>query len=321
MPKSSPNEVSSREMYHQTQLNNIRSLPLWTALVTPFTEQNTIDFDALAAIAKEQAQAGNGILLLGSTGEGLALTESEQLSIVEFICELALDTAIMVAVGGYNLPNQQQWIERCNKLPIDAYLLGSPLYAKPGSAGQIQWFKSLLDTAQVPCMLYNVPSRSGVDITIDCLQELQNHPNCWALKEASGDLNQFLSYQLHCPNIDLFSGEDAMMPFLAKAGVKGLVSVCANAWPSATRCYVDLCLQGDDNSLYSVWYQAIDALFQVANPIAVKVLMYQQQQISNPLLRPPLTHLELSSSEALKQANEAITLWFEQNQKLNYVGE
>jgi len=90
------------------------AFPLWTALITPFLENNLIDFTSLKKIATAQAQAGNGLLLLGSTGEGLALTSAEQLSIVEFVCDLQLNTPLMVAVGGYNLPAHINWIHRCN---------------------------------------------------------------------------------------------------------------------------------------------------------------------------------------------------------------
>ena len=126
---------------------------LWTALVTPFTENNSIDFDSLAVIAAKQAAAGNGIVLLGSTGEGLALTLVEKTEIVEFICQLKLNIPLMVAVGGYNLPEQIAWVEQCNQYPIEAFLLGTPVYAKPGVVGQTQWFERLLNTAKYPCML------------------------------------------------------------------------------------------------------------------------------------------------------------------------
>jgi len=197
---------------------SIDTCSLWTALITPFLENDQIDFVSLKKIAIAQAKAGNGLLLLGSTGEGLALNSNEQLSVVEFVCDLQLNIPLMVAVGGYNLPEQISWINRCNSLNIDNYLLGSPLYAKPGAVGQTQWFEALLNAAKFPCMLYNVPSRSGVEIPISTVQSLQDHPNCWAMKEASGDLNKFLHYRQSCPNIDLYSGEDAMLPYLVPAG-------------------------------------------------------------------------------------------------------
>ena len=308
-------------MNQNFQHKNLSRYPVWTALVTPFDENNAIDYQSLAKIAKQQADVGNGILLLGSTGEGLALTEAEKFSIVEYVCQLKLNTAIMVAVSGYQLEQQQTWIKRCNQLEIDAYLLASPMYAKPGPVGQTLWFKSLLDSAQRPCMLYNVPSRTGIEIAVTCLQQLQDHPNCWALKEASGDLAKFINYHQQCPYVELFSGEDAMMPYLVNAGVKGLVSVCANAWPEATSSYVQLCLSGGDESLASVWKSAVDALFQVANPVPVKVLMHENGHLNTPFLRPPLTHQELPANHGLLNVQQSVETWLnsQNNQQQNLV--
>jgi len=321
MPLSSPNEMSSRAMNQNTKFECLNQTSLWTALITPLSISGEIDFASLENIANAQAQAGNGLVLLGSTGEGLALTSQEQLNIVEFICQLSLDVPLMVAVGGYNLAEQINWIKCCNQLPIAAFLLGSPIYTKPGPVGQTQWFSALLDAAQLPCMLYNVPSRSGVDIPISTLQAVQNHQNCWALKEASGDLNQFLTYRQHCPNISLFSGEDAMMPYLAIAGVKGLVSVCSNAWPKETKLYVELSLQGDTQTLFPLWNNAVDSLFQVASPIPVKVLMSEKQVINTPYLRAPLTHLELTDNNSLLMSDKLISQWFVENQTKESIRE
>ena len=316
--QSSKNTLSSIDIHSQNidsydrKRTSLEGFPLWTALVTPFYDNNHIDFDSLKKIATAQAQAGNGLLLLGSTGEGLALTSAEQLSIVEFVCDLQLNAPLMIAVGGYNLPEQLHWINQCNQLSIDCFLLGSPLYAKPGALGQTQWFSALLDAANFPCMLYNVPSRSGVEIPISTVQNLQNHPNCWAMKEASGDLNKFLKYREACANIALFSGEDAMLPYLVPAGAKGLVSVCANAWPQATNTYVQLCLSGQTSYMFPLWNQAVEALFSVANPIPVKVLMQQQKNIKTAMLRPPLTHLELTDQSELLVFDAQITQWLAQ---------
>ena len=300
---------------------NIPQCSLWTALITPFSEQGHIDFDSLAQAATRQANAGNGIVLLGSTGEGLALSAQEQLSIVEYVCQLNLTAPLMVAVGGYNLAEQVQWIERCNQLPIHAYLLGTPIYAKPGPVGQTQWFTALLDAANFPCMLYNVPSRSGVEIPLTTMVAVQEHQNCWAMKEASGDLNKFLAYREKCPDVALFSGEDAMMPYLASAGAQGLVSVCANAWPAATHRYVELCLAGQNQGLFPLWQNAVDALFQAANPIPVKVLMALQGEISHPQLRAPLTHFELAANHGLLEQNQLINQWYVQQLADHAVGE
>jgi 4-hydroxy-tetrahydrodipicolinate synthase len=289
--------------------NNINHCCLWTALITPFDAQGQIQLNDLRHIAQSQADAGNGILLLGSTGEGLALTYQEKQLIVQTICAMALAVPIMVAVGGHHLAEQVRWVTWCNEQPIDAYLLSTPLYAKPGIIGQNHWFGALLDAANLPCMLYNVPSRSAVAIPIETVQQLQHHQNCWGMKEASGDLAQFLAYRQACPSLVLFCGDDGLLPYLVCAGAHGLVSVCSNAWPEASHRYVNMALQGDAAQQLLVWRQATASLFTQANPIPVKVLMHLQQEITEPLLRAPLTHLELTNTDAIIQADQQITDW------------
>jgi 4-hydroxy-tetrahydrodipicolinate synthase len=297
------------------QINSSVSLhncSLWTALVTPFDEQGNIIIDDLRHVATAQAEAGNGIVLLGSTGEGLALTLAEKKLIVETVCQMNLSVPLMVAVGGFNLSEQIQWVQYCNTQPIDGYLLGTPLYAKPGPVGQTQWFSALLDAAAFPCMLYNVPSRSCVEIPVQTMAQLQHHKNCWAMKEASGDINKFLAYRKACPSVAMFSGEDGLLPYLVPAGAKGLVSVCSNAWPEATNLYVKKALVGETKDLFPVWQTAISSLFEVANPIPVKVLMNAQQEILTPVLRAPLTHLELTNHARINLADQQITEWLVQ---------
>lgn len=288
---------------------------LWTALVTPMLPNGDIDFVNLEKLAKQQADASNGIALLGSTGEGLALTEDEQLSIVTFVSELALSVPIMVSVGGYNLPSQLTWINKCNALDISAYLLTSPIYTKPGVVGLTKWFTALLDQAKLPCMIYNVPSRSGIDIPVAVMENIQHHQNCWAMKESSGDLNTFLAFTQHCPELAIYSGEDAMMPYLAGAGVKGLVSVAANVWPEATHRYVDLSIAGDHQSLFPVWKNAVETLFQVSSPIPVKVIMHLNNLLNYPTLRAPLTEYEITENplalKALMSVDIEINQWLE----------
>ena len=288
---------------------DLNSYPLWTALVTPFTDAGEVDYAILAQLVAQQQAANNGILLLGSTGEGLALTLKEQQAIVEHVCQLNPTVPLMVAVGGMNLKQQIAWVEYCNKLPIHGYLLGSPLYAKPGVIGQTHWFENLLDASDHPCMLYNVPGRSAVDIPPAVISNLKDHKNLWALKEASGDIAKFEGFRNAAPQLAIFSGDDALMPYFAQAGAKGLVSVAANAWPTQTHEFVKRSLSGQHPNLFTDWSQAIQSLFAVANPIPVKVLMHLQGRITSPYLRPPLTHLELTQTDCISNANNTILSW------------
>ncbi|MFC3032944.1 4-hydroxy-tetrahydrodipicolinate synthase [Pseudoalteromonas fenneropenaei] len=288
---------------------DLSDYPLWTALVTPFDANDQVDYDVLTRLVAEQTAAGNGILLLGSTGEGLALTLAEQQQIVQFVCDLNPQVPLMVAVGGINLHAQLAWLAFCNTLPIHAYLLGSPLYAKPGVVGQTQWFDALLSHTELPCMIYNVPGRSAVAIAPEVLTNLSHHNNLWALKEASGDISKFEAFRKAAPQVKVFSGDDGLMPYFAQAGASGLVSVAANAWPQQTAEFVRRSLAGTFPNLFTTWTDAVNSLFTVANPIPVKVLMHQQGKLATPHLRPPLTHLELDNTAALSAANDTILAW------------
>ncbi|MEH6817310.1 MAG: dihydrodipicolinate synthase family protein, partial [Pseudoalteromonas distincta] len=230
-------------------------------------------------------------------------------AIVEHVCQLKPAVPLMVAVGGSNLKQQIEWVNYCNTLPIHSFLLGSPLYAKPGAIGQTHWFESLLNASAHPCMLYNVPGRSAVSIPTATIQNLQNNKNLWALKEASGSIAQFEAYRQAAPNLAIFSGDDALMPYFAQAGAKGLVSVAANAWPAQTHEFVKRSLSGQHPNLFAQWTSAINSLFAVANPIPVKVLMHLQGRLSSPQLRPPLTHLELTQTDCITTANNTILSW------------
>ena len=122
----------------------------------------SVDYASFKAILKEQEQAKNGITILGSTGEGLNLDDDEKKAILDFALGLKLQVPLMASVGGVNLHSQTAWIEHLNTLDIDCLPLGrAPLYAKPGIHGQYGWFKALMDTAQKPCMLYNIPGRTA----------------------------------------------------------------------------------------------------------------------------------------------------------------
>lgn len=287
---------------------------LWTALVTPMNAVGEIDYASLAFCAKKQEMAGNGILLLGSTGESLALTTAERKAIVEFICEQKLTVPIMVGVGGYQLSKQIEWLDFCAQWNIDAYLLTAPIYAKPGIQGQIIWFRELLNQATAPCMLYNVPSRTGCNIYPEVLSDLKDQKNLWALKEASGDLENFNNYYQANSALKFYSGDDGMMHEHINLGAYGLVSVISNLWPEQTKFFLDASLKNNafiDSTTIKFWQRTIAAVFTVTNPIAIKALLAKRKWIKTPHLRLPLIHSELSSLDELLIADRTVQDWYQ----------
>ncbi|TVQ04975.1 MAG: 4-hydroxy-tetrahydrodipicolinate synthase [Balneolaceae bacterium] len=290
----------------------MKNYTLWTALVTPLNGKGAVHFGDLEKIARRQEAAGNGILILGSTGEGLALSDAEKREVVDFVAGLGLKVPVMTGVGGFNLQAQREWITYCND-KTDAFLLVVPLYSKPGLIGQTEWFRQLLDDAHKPCMIYNIPSRTGVKLFPQVMASLKSHPNIWAMKEASGSLHDFQVFRETVPDIPLFSGDDALLPFFSAVGCKGLVSVCSNVWPDEVSLYTEKCLKGDTATLFPLWHTAVKTMFSASNPIPVKRLLKEKGWISLAALRPPLTEEELSSADALLAIDAQIKNWYQKN--------
>lgn len=285
-------------------------LNLWTALITPMNPDGSVHFEDLKKLLKRQEDAGNGILILGSTGEGIAFSEVEKRDIIKFVADQNLKVPVMAGVGGIRLEIQLEWVDFCNALDIDSFLLVAPLYSKPGRYGQSEWFTKLLNRSKKRCMIYNIPSRTGVKIPPEVLQDIESHSNCWAVKEASGSMDDYKSFRKLIPNIPLYSGDDALLPDFSTAGCAGLVSVAANLWPYETKRYVEKCLAGDTEGLNPTWNNAIKALFSAPNPIPSKVLLQTKNEISNSMLRPPLSRKDLLDKSQLLDADREIMDWY-----------
>lgn len=286
-------------------MKDLSKYPLWTALVTPMLENGEVDYPSLKTLLKEQEEAKNGILILGSTGESLNLDEKEKQEILNFVCAQKLKVPLMAGVGGINLNKTIDWVKHLETLPLDCYLFVTPLYAKPGSVGQTHWFKSLMDVSTKPVILYNVPSRTGSSLSFETVKKLNSHPNFWGIKEASGSVEEFKKYRAAAPNAKVYSGDDGMLPDFAPHGAFGLISVAANVWPKKTHQVTQSCLQ---NTLADekTWKDCCDTLFLASNPIPAKVLLSLKGKIKHPNLRPPLSHLEKFDREKLSWAHEQI---------------
>jgi 4-hydroxy-tetrahydrodipicolinate synthase len=293
------------------QLNNY---PLWTALITPLTHSFKVDFSVLTKLVEEQSEAGNGLLILGSTAEALNLSLNDRKAIIDHVLSLKPTSPIMVGVGGHQLEETMEWIKFLETKNIQAYLMVTPLYAKPGPIGQYQWFKALMDSVTRPCMLYNVPGRTAVALSVGAVKNLNQHPNFWAIKEASGSVEKFKEYLSAAGGKAVFCGDDALMPDFAHHGSKGLVSVASNAWPRETNLYVKQCLNKtfDDKRL---WTEAADSLFVVSNPVPVKRLLFENGKIQTPFMIPPLSHEDMTDASPVLKSDLQIKEWFKRNKQ------
>lgn len=295
---------------YKEEIKFLNSTPLWTAVITPLNADQTVDLDSLERILRLQDEAGNGILILGSTGEALNLNLEERKNILNFTLNLGLKSPIMCGVGGINLSETCEWVSYLDGLDIHAYLLVTPLYAKPGDEGQYHWFKTLMDVSNKPVMLYNVPSRAGISLSIDAVKRLNGHRSFWAIKEASGSVEMFAKYVEAADGGRVYSGDDAMLPAFTPLGAKGLVSVASNPWPKETNQYVRDCLSGElSETDAQMWIEASNSMFVASNPVPAKWLMKEQGQIETATLRPPLSIKDMTKESIVKSANTKITNW------------
>ena len=287
---------------------------IWTALVTPLKQSGEVDYESLLRLLKEQEKASHGILILGSTGEALNLNEVEKKGILDFCFAQELNVPIMCGVPGIHLPTTLKWIQTLEEYPVDAYLMVTPLYAKPGDLGQYHWFKALLDASTKPSVLYNVPSRAGTPLSLNAIKKLKDHPLFWGIKEASGSVEEFKKYRRAIPHVKIYSGDDAMMPEFAREGAQGLISVASNSWPLATGHYVRKCLENRlTNEEASLWKKASDSLFTTSNPVPVKRLLKEISLIESAYCKLPLHQEDLKNTDELKEANNLVKKWLQES--------
>ncbi len=285
---------------------------LWTAIVTPLTADGDLSLTDFETLLRMQESAGNGIVILGSTGEGLNLSEEERRRIVAFTCSLNLTVPVMCGVGGFDLPGTLTWLRYLETQHLDAYLMVTPLYSKPGENGQYAWFSALLNTATRPCMLYNVPGRTGCQLNKEAVRRLASHPHFWAIKEASGSEEQFAAYVAAARDVLVFSGDDPMMGEYAPLGAHGLVSVAGNIWPDATRTYVELALAGElTPEDIALWKEASAALFIASNPVPVKTILMLDGHISTNTVKLPLHANDMPPSHPLSAISRRVRDWHE----------
>lgn len=296
--------MGTREKF--MKLNNYR---LWTAMVTPLKINLTVDFNSLDRLLREQEEANNGVVLLGSTAEALNLSLDSKIKIVEYAAKLKLSVPLMVGIGGHDQEACFSWIKFLEEQPLDAYLMVTPIYAKPQTEGQYRWFSSLLDRVTRPSMLYNIPGRAAIELSLPALERLHSHDNFWAIKDSSGSLEKFKHYRQATQNKPIYCGDDYLFPDFAQAGSHGVVSVAANAWPKETNLMVEQCLK-KEFLFKEEWVHACNLLFSASNPIPVKRLLFEENRVSEKTMMPPLNENDFLDCHELIKASVAIKAWF-----------
>ena len=283
------------------------------ALVTPFNSRGAVDFDALGKVIDFVIDGGVEYLItLGTTGETPALSKREKTDIIQYTYDRARNRVpVIVGIGGNNTA---ELINDLEHFPLDeavAVLSASPYYNKPSQEGIFQHYKALAESSPKPLLLYNVPGRTGRNVTAQTTLRLANEvENIAGIKEASGDMGQCMQILRDKPeDFIVVSGDDALaLPQIA-CGMDGVISVAANCFPKQFSEMVRLSLKGDfvaAKQLNDELIESYDILFIENNPAGVKAFLAEEGLIENNL-RLPLVPLSNDVTIRLKSYLNKIT--------------
>ena len=267
-----------------------------TALVTPLDE-NGVNYQQLGKLIDWQIESGiDALVICGTTGESSTLNDAEHVEVLRFSYERAAGRVPMIAGTGSNdTAYAISLTQEAAKIGYQGALVVTPYYNKTTQKGLVAHFTAIADAADIPLVLYNVPSRTGVNIEPATYAALAEHPNIWAIKEAGGNISKIVeTMALVGDRLDVYSGNDDQIVPIIACGGKGVISVLSNPLPGETSKMCHMALQGDipgAMELQKKYLPLINALFCEVNPIPVKAAMHAMGYCSDDI-RLPLTPME-----------------------------
>lgn len=283
------------------------------AIITPMYPDGSINFDKLRELINWQlAQGTDAIVVCGTTGESATLSHEEHVACIRHTVDCVGGRAPVIAGTGSNdTAYAIKLSKEAEKLGADALLLVTPYYNKTSQRGLVAHYQAIADSVNVPMILYNVPSRTGVTISVAAYKELSAHRNIVAAKEASGNISAVAQLQAACGDaLDIYSGnDDEIVPILSLGG-KGVISVLSNCMPKETHDICALYLEGkveESRNLQLRLLNFANALFSDVNPIPVKAAMNLMGKDVGEC-RLPLVPMADNALAALKASMENVGL-------------
>lgn len=275
-----------------------------TAIVTPLNQDGSINYDCFKKLIDFQIDSGvDAIVVCGTTGEASTLTHKEHLHVVEFCCRYVNGRVCVIAGSGSNdTTHAVEQSKKCCECGADALLVVTPYYNKTTQAGLVKHYNVIADAADKPIIVYNVPSRTGLNILPETYLKLSEHENIVGTKEANGNIAAVAKTAKLCKeNLAIYSGNDDMiLPILALGGL-GAVSVLSNIAPQAVKTICESFFNGETNKSRDAQLEYIDlinALFCEVNPMPVKFALNLMGYDVGPC-RMPLTDLHPESIKLL----------------------
>lgn len=248
-----------------------------TALVTPFLD-GKVNYPMMEILLRRQIEAGvKAVVICGTTGESPTLTDSEKLELFRRCKDYAKDDCLIIAGTGSNSTEHAVYLSReAEKCGVDALLVVSPYYNKATDDGLFAHYLSIAHAVKLPVIVYNVPSRTGVDIPVSVYKRLSRIPNIAGVKEASSSITKIAEIRSTCPDFPIWSGNDDMVVPTLSLGGQGVISVLSNVAPMETNAMVQAALAGDYTTAAALQVKLlplIKLLFCEVNPIPVKSAM------------------------------------------------
>ena len=278
------------------------------AIVTPMKDNGEIDYEVLGQLIEDQiAGHTDAIIICGTTGEAPTLEDDEHLEAIRYtVDKTAGRIPVIAGTGSNNTAHAIMMSKEAQKLGADGCLLVAPYYNKATQNGLVRHFAAIAGAVDIPCILYNVPSRTGSNILPETALCLANEvENIVGIKEASGNIGQVGKLAAICEGkLDIYSGNDnQIVPICALGGI-GVISVLSNVAPRETHNMVEYCMMNRYDKARQLQHKALDlvnALFCEVNPIPVKAALRMQGfEVGNPRL--PLTEMEPEHKEVLRKA-------------------
>lgn len=275
------------------------------ALVTPFAADGSVNYDVLARLIDDQIENGTDALVItGTTGESSTLTEEEHIEVIAFsVKHTAKRVPVIAGTGSNDTACCIRLSKAAKEVGADALLLVTPYYNKTTQRGLVAHYTLVADSVDLPIILYNVPSRTGVGFSLDTIDTLANHKNIVAIKEASGNISFSAQVIERCADrIDVYSGNDDQIVPMMSLGAKGVISVLSNVIPQETHDMAQAMLDGDlakAMELQIRYLGLINDLFIEVNPIPVKEAMNLMGMNVGPC-RLPLYEMADNNRDALR---------------------
>ena len=283
------------------------------AIVTPMNDDGSINYARLGELIEFNITNGtDAIIICGTTGESSTMSDDEHKECIKFAVEKVAGRVPVIAGTGSN--DTQYAIElsqEAQELGADGLLVVTPYYNKTSQAGLVAHYTAIADSVNIPIILYNVPSRTGVNIAIDTIKTLSKHKNIVAIKEAGGSVDYALKIVAACGNdIDVYSGEDSIIVPMMSIGAKGVISVLSNVVPKETHEMCKAALENDfatAGKLQVKYNELINSLFCDVNPIPVKeALNIMGKNVGG--TRLPLVPMSDAGRERLKSAMKNLNI-------------